>query len=176
MKNTNQKGDRKKKTLLREVGEVVAAFAIAWICYQLLSLATGTALPIVAVVSDSMYHTDSFDNWWENRGDFYELQNINISKEEFQAFTVSNGLSRGDLLFVVNQPPKIGDIVIYEKREQGISIVHRLIGRQGQSYLIKGDNNYIADAPVSQSQIVGKVVFAVPLLGYPRFLLFAFGI
>jgi hypothetical protein len=66
--------------------------------------------------------------------------------------------------------------VIYEKREQGISIVHRLVGTQGDSYIIKGDNNYIADAPVAKNQVVGKVVFAVPLLGYPRFLLFAFGI
>ena len=41
----------------RDIIEIVVAFAAAWLFYQGLAFATGTAMPIVSVVSDSMEPT-----------------------------------------------------------------------------------------------------------------------
>lgn len=131
---------------LRDVLEVVLAFIIAWIFYQGLAIATGTSTPIVSVVSESMEPV----------------------------------LHRGDLVFVV--APKqlqVGDIVIYQKNSGGqFTIIHRIVRKNDDgSYVIKGDNNAVADRPdVRPSQINGKLLFSVPLLGYPRLALYALGI
>lgn len=172
---TQKENKGKKKRALREVGEIVFAFAVAWLGYQALALATGTPLPIVAVVSDSMYHQQPhYDDWWVMRAGFYG--DIGITKEEFQDFPFRNGLSRGDLLLVVGQTPNVGDVIIYDRPGQGYTIVHRLVSTTNGEYITKGDNNLAADSPIAKNQIRGKVVAAVPLLGYPRFVLFAFGV
>ena len=164
-----------KKTMKREAMEIVAAFFIAWLAYQLLALATGTSLPIVSVVSDSMYHTAHFDNWWGNTNGYYP--GIGITLDQFTKFPDANGLSRGDLLIVVRpDSPKIGDILIYKKFGSDFTIVHRLIEIQPNYYIVKGDNNQAPDPPVAKQYVVGKVVFAVPILGYPRLLLHLVGI
>ena len=166
--------NNKKKSILREAVEIIIAFAIAWIAYQGLAVATGTALPIVSVVSDSMYHTSHFDNWWDGSGIFYNK--INIDKAEFKSFSAPNGLSRGDLLFVVRADNlKIGDVVIYN-RADGLIIVHRVIELNGNYIVTKGDNNPIQDPTISRNQLQGKMVFAIPILGYPRYLLHLVGI
>lgn len=173
----NQKPKSKKKRVLREIGELVLALFVAWLGYQALALATGTSLPIVAVVSDSMYHNGNFDEWWASRGKLYE--SIGITKEEFKDFPFRNGLSVGDFLLVINSQPQIGDVIIYDRPVENkgyITIVHRLVETTNGEYVTKGDNNLVKDSPIAKNQIRGKVVLAVPLLGYPRFLLFAFGI
>ncbi len=160
----------------KELLEIVSAFIIAFLAYQALSLATGTALPIVSVVSDSMYHTNHFDGWWLENGGLYSQ--YDIDEEQFRMFPVPNGLSRGDLLFVIQgDEPKIGDIIIYRKSGSAFTIVHRLVDiADNGDYIIKGDNNKQADSPVKKEYVVGKVVFGVPVLGYPRLLLHAAGI
>lgn len=156
-----------KKT--REILEIVAAFGLAWLGYQALAYAAGTPLPVVSVVSDSMYHQQAgFENWWETRKDFYT--DNGITRSEFLQFSFRNGLSRGDLLVVLNARPEIGDVIIYNRN--GISIVHRVVVIEKNFYVTKGDNNIAEDKPIAQKEIQGKVVFAVPLLGYPRYLLF----
>ena len=165
---------KKKKSASREVAEVVAAFVIAWLAYQGLAVLTGTPLPIVSVVSDSMYHTDHFDNWWTQSGGFYE--SIDINKAEFRSMPTANGLSRGDLLFVVKPINlEVGDVVIYNRLD-GFTIVHRIIEINGNYIVTKGDNNAVHDQTINVSQIQGKMVFAMPVLGYPRFLLHLVGI
>jgi hypothetical protein len=173
MKKENQEA-RRKKSAGRELAELATAFIIAWIIYQLLALIVGT-MPIVSVVSDSMYHTSSFDNWWANSGQFY--LDRNVTREQFSDFLAPNGLSRGDILFVMRPDNlKPGDIVIYQRTGSSFTIVHRYIGESDGNYVIKGDNNKVADAPVPKQLVMGKVVFAVPLLGYPRFILHLVGI
>ena len=165
---------KKKKSASREVAEVVAAFVIAWLAYQGLAVLTGTPLPIVSVVSDSMYHTDHFDGWWTQSGGFYK--SIDINKAEFRGMPTANGLSRGDLLFVVRPDNlKVGDVIIYNRLD-GFTIVHRLIEINGNYVVTKGDNNADQDKTINVSQIQGKMVFAMPVLGYPRFLLHLVGI
>ncbi|MCX6816195.1 MAG: hypothetical protein NT120_05090 [Candidatus Aenigmarchaeota archaeon] len=155
---------KKEKGWKQDVFEIFLAFAIAWFGYQAIGYAAGTSLPIVAVVSDSMYHTAEFDQWWNAKaGQYGEL---NITKGQFMSFPFRSGLSKGDLLIVVNQQPKIGDVIIYE-RFGGFTIVHRLVETNGQ-YVTRGDNNPVSDPPIGKPQVRGKVIFAVPLLGYPR--------
>jgi signal peptidase I len=170
----DEKAKSTGKRIAKELGEIVLAFVVAWLGYQALALATGTTMPIVAVVSESMYHTNEFDGWWLQHGSFYKEIGINMSK--FQAFPFRSGLSKGDLLLVVNQQPQVGDVVIYDRPGQGFTIVHRVISMTNGEYVTKGDNNYVADQSIAKNQIKGKVVLAVPLLGFPRFLLFAFGV
>jgi signal peptidase I len=129
---------------LKDVTEIITAFVVAWVFYQGLAFATGTSMPIVSVVSESMEPI----------------------------------LHRGDLLFVTGADDfQVNDIVIYQRSEVQYTIVHRIIEVQEDGYVIKGDNNPVPDAGVvKQEQIVGKVLFAVPLLGYPRLVLYLVGI
>ena len=165
----------KKSPLWKDVLEIIAAFAVAWLFYQFLIFVLGTPMPIVSVVSDSMYHEQQFGEWWGNNKNFYEP--LNITKEKFVSFVAANGLSRGDLLVVVGEKDlKVGDVVIYQ-RDSPFTIVHRVIEKNDEGYIIKGDNNAVADSGIiKKEQILGKVVFAAPLLGYPRLILYAFGV
>ena len=167
--------EKKKKSKYRDGLEIIAAFVVAFLFYQVLILATGTKLPIVSVVSDSMYHTSHFDEWWTKSGKYYEDRSID--KKEFLGFTDFNGLSRGDLLFVIRADDlRVGDIVIYQRDSSGYTIVHRVIETDGNKVVTKGDNNPAADQPITKENLQGKVVFALPVLGYPRYVLHLFGI
>jgi signal peptidase I len=173
-KEKPRRKESKAKSASRNVIEVIIAFAVAWLIYQGIAAAAGTGMPIVSVVSHSMYHDNTFDAWWNENKAFY--LSYNITKEDFLKFPMNNGLSRGDLLIVVkDDSPKPGDIVIYN-RFASFTIVHRIIEVQDSNYIIKGDNNPVADSPVPKEYLVGKAVFAIPMLGYPRLALYAVGI
>ncbi len=63
-----------------------------------------------------------------------------------------------------------GDIIQY--RMDGYSVIHRVIKKeqkQGQIYFItKGDNNRQPDmSPVTENQLMGKVIFKIKYIGYP---------
>ncbi len=49
----------------------------------------------------------------------------------------------------------IGDIIVYYNHRKLIS--HRVIWKNSQHYIVKGDNNYFIDPPVTHSQILGKL-------------------
>jgi len=167
----SKKKTSKPKKIAREIFEIVFALVVAWLGYQALALATGTPLPIVAVVSDSMFHDKPFDEWWLSKSNVYE--GLEIGKEEFSKLPFPNGLSKGDLIFVINQKPKIGDVVIYQR--DSITIIHRVIQIREGGYIIRGDNNQNSDEggnSISSQRIRGKAVFAVPVLGFPRTLIF----
>lgn len=65
---------------------------------------------------------------------------------------------------------KIGDIVAYNQHEAGLSkvVIHRIVGDAGKgSFILKGDNNMSNDPePVKSNQIIGKLLFHVPYMGY----------
>ena len=87
-------------------------------------------------------------------------------------------LHRGDLVFVIKpENLQVGNIVIYQKENSQFTIIHRIIEKKEDGYITKGDNNPAPDAgTIRPQQISGKVIFAVPLLGYPRLALYAVGI
>lgn len=65
----------------------------------------------------------------------------------------------------------IGDVVTWVPASGGTPITHRIIKENATTgearYQTKGDANESEDAVISRSQILGKVVFHVPYLGYP---------
>ncbi|MCL2859959.1 MAG: signal peptidase I [Oscillospiraceae bacterium] len=79
----------------------------------------------------------------------------------------------GDVVIIERIDPakvKINDVVEYSTEIK--SFVHRVVEIQRKSdglyFITKGDNNLVNDpAPVFQNQIVGKVIFRIPLVGYP---------
>lgn len=133
----------------RDAIEIILAFIVAWFFYQGLALATGTSMPIVSVASESMEPI----------------------------------LYKGDLIFVLGPDNlRVGDVVIYNP-ESGCftkkeTIIHRIIDIKDEKITTKGDNNPGPDpCPVALTQIRGKVALAVPLLGYPRTMIYdIFGI
>lgn len=65
---------------------------------------------------------------------------------------------------------QIGQTVIYQN-SKGFTI-HRLIKRQGGKLVTKGDANDVEDAPITESQVIGRIVyvfgshpFRIPYLG-----------
>ena len=77
----------------------------------------------------------------------------------------------GDIAIVVKAPTqtiKIGDIIQY--RTPDMLVMHRVIGITGQEgsevFVTQGDANNVPDDPVLQSQVMGKVLFTIPKLGW----------
>ncbi|MBI3190805.1 S26 family signal peptidase [archaeon] len=171
---------KKKKSRRNDIIEIVLALFVAWAAYQGIAFATGTSMPLVAVISSSMDHNGlGFDNWWTSNNGFYE--NLGITKENFMLFPYKNGLSKYDLMVVVKGEPKAGDVVIYQGF--GKTIIHRVVSVTDTGYVTKGDNsrtNKVADNygnPIPKSAFIGKTVVALPVIGFPRTLLFdIFGI
>lgn len=58
---------------------------------------------------------------------------------------------------------EIGDVVTY--LEGNISYTHRIIGEEEGLFVLKGDNNNIADEKVADSQLIGKVILIIPKIG-----------
>src|SRR3989338_9238248 len=69
---------------------IVAIILVKFVIYPGLGFVFNTDFPVVAVVSGSMQHENSFEKWWGENGNYYE--NINITKEEFKGFRFKNGL------------------------------------------------------------------------------------
>lgn len=165
-----------KKSHYRNAAEIVVAFMFAWFFYQGLAFALGTPLPVVSVVSDSMFHGTDFEKWWNSNNDFYISRDI--TKKDFLSFPFANGLSQGDMLVIVRPDSiKLGDVVIYQRADARYTIIHRVVAVTGEGYVIKGDNNAREDQGIiKKSEILGKAIIAAPLLGYPRIALFRLGV
>ena len=62
----------------------------------------------------------------------------------------------------------VGDVITYKLTGDTL-VTHRIIEAdyENKQFITQGDANEVADgAPVAYSQVVGKVLFHVPLLGY----------
>lgn len=76
----------------------------------------------------------------------------------------------GDIVLVQDRPSyAINDIVTF-RNETGRVITHRIVAmeqKQGGTYATKGDANQTGDGnSIREEQIVGKVVFTIPKLGF----------
>lgn len=76
-------------------------------------------------------------------------------------------LHRGDLAIVRPQPTyRVGDIVAYRSRTLNRLVLHRIIGRDGERFLVKGDNNSWTDLDrPTAADLVGTMERRVPGLG-----------
>jgi signal peptidase I len=75
-------------------------------------------------------------------------------------FSMSPFIKDGDLITISpfgNLLPGRGDIVVFLDAAKNGLTVHRIIKRQGPDFVMKGDNTRVADMPVSESQLLGRV-------------------
>ena len=74
-------------------------------------------------------------------------------------------LSTGDLLLVVaREEYKPDEVVVFLDGRS--AVVHRIISMDGDTVITQGDANNQEDEPISTELICGKVVLAIPLIGY----------
>jgi len=144
----------------------------------------GTSYPIVAVVSSSMEHDGSFDNWWNSNAicrtgytctqkDYYN--ELGINRSEFEDFKFLNGFNKGDIMILFGTKPeniKPGDVIVY-MADRPDPIIHRVVvakdmGNQ-YAFATKGDHNeasFYFESYIPDDQYLGRAVVRVPLLGY----------
>jgi len=157
---------------------------IKFIFFPILSLITGTSLPLAIVESCSMYHKgnlfSNYDSWWGNHEEKYT--DFGITKEDFSNFKFPNGFNKGDILFIAGVRPeniKIGDVIIFSANYQN-PLIHRIIDikKQGEEYFFStiGDNNngqLEVEKNIHESQIVGKANFKIaPYIGWVKLVFF----
>jgi len=53
--------------------------------------------------------------------------------------------------------PGLGDVVAFIHKGTGMPFIHRVIGKKGNTYLLKGDNATETDGLISESDILGCV-------------------
>lgn len=165
---------------------VVSFILIKYVAFPIVGFLTGTSLPIVAVISDSMQHGE---DWWEDdlaicesgpcsQNDYYEARNI--SRDRFEAFRFDDGFSKGSVLLIYGEDEyEVGDVVVY-RRPNGIPVIHRVIQRNADgTYVVKGDNNArpldqsklnyrFSEYRLPESRIEGSAYARIPYVGYVK--------
>ena len=159
---------------------------VKFVFFPVLSLATGTSLPLAIVESCSMYHkgdlVSNFDSWWtrhENKYEPYTINGIN-----FGMFPFKKGFNKGDILFIIGAKPEkleVGDVIIFNAG-QGNPIIHRVVNitQKDNDYIFStlGDNNngqLSVEKAINSEQLVGKASFRLaPMLGWVKLLFYDF--
>jgi signal peptidase len=139
--------DEEKKELVRYGATFIILIALFYGGTFVLRQALGTENPMMVVISQSMVPTLGV-------GDFIFIQAV----ENFDDVR-TGGPPEGDILVFLR--PGFDDEYI----------VHRAIEKTQREniwvYTTKGDNNAFPDAiPVPQSNVIGKVVNRIPIIGY----------
>jgi len=161
------------------VNIILAFVLIKFIVYPGLGLLLSTSYPIVAVVSGSMEHDGSFDNWWDGYEDWY--LEYNITKEEFVDFNFKNGFNKGDIMVLYGKKPsnvEIGEVIVFRSNRPD-PIIHRVVKKweiEGEySFQTKGDHTVdsiksggLDETNIHENRYLGKAVVRIPLLGYVK--------
>jgi len=76
-------------------------------------------------------------------------------------------LRQGDLIILKPSGGyEVGDIVGYVS-PHGPIVVHRIVGREGDAFILKGDNHDMVDPwPITQDMILGRLIVRIPYLGH----------
>jgi signal peptidase I len=161
------------------VSIILIIVLVKGVFFPTLAWITGTQLPLVVVESCSMYHGQSFDEWWQDNSDWYESHNI--SYESYKSFSLKNGLNKGDIVFVWGKSNyKLGDIIIFNAQAQH-PLIHRII--EENPFATKGDHNSdqlrtnnngnrIDETDIARENILGKAVGKIPYLGWIKLIFF----
>ncbi len=153
------------------VSLILILIFIKFIFFPILSLATGSSLPLVVVESCSMYHEASFNSWWDSNSAWY--QSKKIEKENFTSFGFTSGLNKGDIIIVWGHSNyKIGDITIFNSQTPN-PIIHRIVSLNPIE--TKGDHNsgqLPIETNIQQEQIIGKAVAKIPIIGWLKLIFF----
>ena len=157
---------------------------IKFIFFPVLSLTTGTKLPLAIVESCSMYHKGNlfsdYDSWWAGHENKY--LDFQLTKENFKNFNFKDGFSKGDILFIIKAKPEkleTGDVIIFNGGGQN-PIIHRIISikNENKEYILStiGDNNngqLSIEKEIKPDQLVGKAVFRItPGFGWVKLIFY----
>lgn len=163
------------------VSLALAFIIVKFIFFPTLSFALGTSLPLVVVESSSMEHPkagfignvigtqDSFNNWWETKGDWYFDKGI--EKQEASEWPLKTGFDKGDIMIVYGRGElEVGDVVIFNANQKH-PIIHRIVSIDENTGIIqtKGDNNptqLSVEKEILENAVVGKAVVKIPKLGW----------
>jgi hypothetical protein len=169
------------------VSLVIALIVIKFVIFPVLTFFTGTALPLVIVESCSMYHSQDLDIIMKNK----VYSDYGLSFENTTDWSLRNGFTKGDIIFVVGaKDVNVGDVIIFNGG-QANPIIHRVISIKEENgkiiYGTKGDNNLRQITPgcsaggvcwktdetnITQDSVVGKAVFRVPAIGWIKLIFF----
>lgn len=153
------------------VSLVLIVVLIKFVFFPLLSLATGSPLPLVVVESCSMYHNSNFDTWWDTHSALYER--FDIHKTDFESYYFKNGLKKGDVILLWGHSDyNIGDVIIFNAGTQ-YPIIHRIV--KGAPLSTKGDNNsdqLPVEKDINEENILGKGVIRIPWVGWIKLVFF----
>lgn len=169
------------------VALAIAFISVKFIFFPALSFILGTGLPLVVVESSSMEHPSSltggiiggitggaivdnedFDQWWEEKGSWYEQKGI--TKQEAEQWSLKTGFDKGDIMIVYGRSKlEIGDVIIFNANTKH-PIIHRIVSIDRNGIVeTKGDNNadqLPAEKNISEDDLVGRAVFRIPKLGW----------
>jgi signal peptidase I len=167
---------------------LIAFVLIKFIVYPGIGLLLGTNLPVVAVISESMEHDGTFDEWWMSpaicveeglqkpctQGDWYTQKGI--TKENFRQFTMPDGFNKGDIIIlkgITFEELEVGDILVYQTK-LSYPVIHRVVYK-GDIIETKGDHNQnqllqpqINERYISKDQMLGIAWIKIPYMGYVK--------
>lgn len=153
------------------VSIILIIVGIKFILFPLLSILTGSPLPLVVVESCSMYHDSSFDTWWNKNSAWYTERGI--GKSDFESYSIKNGLNKGDIVLLWGYSEvKRGDIIVFDTGRTN-PLIHRAISTAPIS--TKGDNNFgqlPEEETIPKRQVIAKAVAKVPYLGWVKLIFF----
>lgn len=73
-------------------------------------------------------------------------------------------LSVDDLVIIKKtQDVSLNDVIVYQSGNS--LVIHRVIEKNGDMLVTKGDANNTSDDPITLSDVKGKLVFAIPFIG-----------
>lgn len=128
---------------------------------------------VVAVLSGSMHHEQGIINLTYNQWlDFY-----GYNKSDYMSWSFQDGMNVGDVVTVHPGNISVGDVVVYFHGRD--MIIHRVINKtemNGETYITtKGDANPDSmsfEVNIPLSQVVGRAGVKIPILGWPRVILY----
>lgn len=141
----------------KSIGEIVGLVGIALIVVLALTVGMSSYLgaekPLVAVTTGSMLPIYN---------GFQDRDNTEIY------------VLRGDLFLVKKEIPiyyNLGDVIVFDVLGLDEPVVHRIVYRWNDDgitkFITNGDNNDLPDSwTVSESEVIGRVVFRIPHIGW----------
>lgn len=99
-------------------------------------------------------------------GLYFLLRILGIAEiYEVKTGSMEEGIHAGDYILIVKKNNyNVGDVVTYKKEEYHVT--HRIIEKNGDKVITKGDANNAIDEEIEVSSIVGKVVYNGGILNF----------
>jgi len=170
------------------VNIALAFIIIKFLLYPGIGLVLGTNLPVVAVISESMSHDGTFEQWWNStavcetngiaknckQSEWYAQKGI--TKEEFKDYPMHNGFNKGDIIVLRGSnfdDLQLGEILVYQSKLP-YPVIHRVV-EKNDVIETKGDHNQqqivdprLNEKYITKDQMIGKAWIRVPYLGYVK--------